>query len=317
MVRFDYLVKGLSGLAKAHRAGPMAGHLGAAVVAGYFLGEDVTNLPAGVYRAIEAELDRIMRGEETVWFDPKKMGVTVPQLFEPMVAEPPQAALIPQIAEALSRNIGQLRQSGHNVIFAAAALRSLHDHPQFAPPSCVAGICKLIEAFNNASPGRGYYGRQRGWQGGEEVILSQRPPIAPYRSLSAMTEIVVNELIHGASIRRRGFGGLFHIINHAAGLIELSAFGYKKLAETGLAAHHRHVCLWRTLPDVSNELGPLQKAEHDPRTVDYWSRKKSVQWSAWLTHRIKTLYGFFTLMRFVEDVATRKQAERALLYLMA
>ncbi|MFH1264909.1 MAG: hypothetical protein ABIK89_04235 [Planctomycetota bacterium] len=36
-----------------------------------------------------------------------------------------------------------------------------------------------------------------------------------------------------------------------------------------------------------------------------------------LTHRIKTLYGFFTLVRFVEDSAKRKQAEEKFLYLMA
>jgi hypothetical protein len=36
-----------------------------------------------------------------------------------------------------------------------------------------------------------------------------------------------------------------------------------------------------------------------------------------LTHRIKTLYGFYTLRRFIEDEATRKNAEDSLLYLMA
>ncbi len=36
-----------------------------------------------------------------------------------------------------------------------------------------------------------------------------------------------------------------------------------------------------------------------------------------LTHRIKTLYGFYTIRRFIEDAATRKDAEEAFLYLMA
>lgn len=36
-----------------------------------------------------------------------------------------------------------------------------------------------------------------------------------------------------------------------------------------------------------------------------------------LTHRVKTLYGFFTLLRFVKDASDRKEASRQFLYLMA
>ena len=36
-----------------------------------------------------------------------------------------------------------------------------------------------------------------------------------------------------------------------------------------------------------------------------------------LTHRIKTLYGFNILKRFIESEAQRKKAEDAFLYLMA
>ena len=40
MIRFEYLYKGICGLARAHKANGLAGHLGAAVVAGYFFGEE-------------------------------------------------------------------------------------------------------------------------------------------------------------------------------------------------------------------------------------------------------------------------------------
>ena len=132
-----------------------------------------------------------------------------------------------------------------------------------------------------------------------------------------MVAFVVDELIKSASIRRQGFGGLFHIINHATALTELSHFGHKDLARKGWAAHRHHVRLWKSLPDVGEELGLLKRAEHDPRTPEYWKRTESVQWSAWLTHRIKTLYGFLNLLRFVDDPAKRKAAEREFLYLMA
>lgn len=39
MIEFEYLCKGICGLANAHKADTMAGHLGAAVVAGYLFGE--------------------------------------------------------------------------------------------------------------------------------------------------------------------------------------------------------------------------------------------------------------------------------------
>ena len=56
MVDFEYLYKGLCGLARAYRANPMAGHLGAAVVAGYFFGEDQHDLPDEVHAGIEKTL---------------------------------------------------------------------------------------------------------------------------------------------------------------------------------------------------------------------------------------------------------------------
>ena len=52
MTDFKYLYLGLCGLARAHRANPMAGHLGAAVVAGYFFGEDNPDLDDKVYTAL-------------------------------------------------------------------------------------------------------------------------------------------------------------------------------------------------------------------------------------------------------------------------
>ena len=70
MVAFDYLEKGLCALARAHRVNTMAGHLGAAVVAGYFVSEQHPDLDEKVCAGIEGELDRILRGESV--FSPRK-----------------------------------------------------------------------------------------------------------------------------------------------------------------------------------------------------------------------------------------------------
>lgn len=321
MVDFKYLYLGLCGLARAHTANAMAGHLGAAVVAGYFVGEDLPDLDDQVYSGIDKNLDEIMSGEESIWFNAQKAGITVPALFEPFPEKPVadeqvQQAKIAAIAKALAVNIDKMRQSGHNVIFSAIAIRALNDHSKFATDAIVGGIEKLIVRFNNEGPGRGYYGKARGWIGGNEVKLGEDTDFPAYRNQQDMVELVIDELIQSGAMRRRGYGGLFHIINHAAALTELSRFGYEKLANRGLAAHHKHVRLWRSLPDVEKEFGPLKSAKHDPRTPAFWQDADSKQWSAHLTHRIKTIYGFSTLLRFIESEEKRKQAEEKFRYLM-
>jgi hypothetical protein len=127
MVDFSYLLKGLNALARAHRVSTMSGHLGAAVVAGYFIGEQHPDLDERVYRGIELELERIIRGEETAFSPKPDAALNAPAMFEPFQKEQPKENLIDGIAEALSRNIDRARESGHNVIFAAIAIRALKD----------------------------------------------------------------------------------------------------------------------------------------------------------------------------------------------
>ena len=263
MINFSYVYKGLCAMSRAHRANTMTGHLGAALVAGYLFSEDRSDLDPIVYRGIETELDRVIRGEEAIWYNAADAGISIDELFEPMPDEQPDPDLIPTIAAALEPNIDRTRQSGHNVIFAALAIRALQSHPQYATPSIVSGIVKLTEGFNNAGPGRGYYGAERGWLGGYQVQLPQEftPPI--YQDLQTMTSVMLDNLTAKAKENTRGFGGLWHLINHCAALIELDRLGYDQLAQKGLAAHHHHLRLWLTLPDVSDEFGPMIFSERD------------------------------------------------------
>ncbi|MEZ6061394.1 MAG: hypothetical protein R3C19_13705 [Planctomycetaceae bacterium] len=316
MIDFDYLHKGLYGLANAHKASALAGHLGAAVAAGYFWGEDNSDLDEAVHLGVERELDRIIKGEEAIWFNAKKAGITSHELFEPLADEAADEKLIPVIAQALAENIGGTRQSGHNVIFASIAIRALHDHPEYATPAMVEGIRKLIRGFNGATAGRGYYGKERGWLQGEQVTVATDDGFELYQSEQEMVEVVIDELISSVAIRRQGFGSMWHIINHTAGLTELSRFGYEELARQGFEAHRHHIRLWRTLPDVASDLGPLQRSEHDPGEPAYWTGDLKRD-EARLTHRIKTLYGFHTILRFIEDAQKRKKAEDSLRFLMA
>ena len=317
MIDQKYLRLGLCGLARAHTVNAMVGHLGAAVVAGYFIGEEMPELDEQVFASIEKKLDCILRGGERIWYNPEKTGISIPELFEPFSDGSAVPVEIAPISTALANNISSLHESGHNVIFSSIAIRALHDHSQFATDSIVGGIEKLIAMFNNLGPGSGYYGKDRGRIPGNMVVLDDQCDFPPYRDQQEMVEVVIDELIRSGAVRKQGFGGLFHIINHAAALTELLRFGYKKLARQGLASHHHHLRLWRSLPDVEQELGPLKAAKHDPWTPEFWQDADSHQWSAHLTHRIKTMYGLSRLLRFIESDEKRKQAEAKFRYLMA
>ena len=137
-----------------------------------------------------------------------------------------------------------------------------------------------------------------------------------YASIQEMVEVTIEELIATAGVKKQGFGGLWHIINHAAAITELDRFGYQQLAKQALPAHHQHMRLWRSLPDVESELGRVLKAEHHPRDPAYWKGMLKRD-EARLTHRIKTLYGFNTLKRCLENESQRMRAEDSFLYLMA
>ncbi len=315
MVDFEYLPRGLNAMARAHQVSTMSGHLGAAVVTGYFLAEQYPDLDERVCQGIEGELNRIIAGESV--FSPRKnASLSSPEMFVPFAKEAPRENLIDGIADALSKNIGQARESGHNVIFASIAIRALKGHPEFATPSVIEGIRKLIAGFNNASPGSGYYGKEKGRINGNQVELPDDAAFPPYTSLETMADLVVDELIQHAEQRRDGFGGLWHLINHAAALVELSRQGYTDLAIKGLAAHYQHFRLFRTVPNVADELGAETPTEFDPRTPEFWDSEKIRRDRAHLTHRIKTLYGFDTLVELVDDAPERESANAKLRYLM-
>lgn len=315
MIDFQYLQTGLFGLANAHRAGTMAGHLGAAVLAGYFFGEDQSELPDEVYRGIEGEIKRILAGEEAIWWNTQQAGITPADLFKPLPDEPPQPDLIESLATALQKNVAETRQSGHNIIFAAIAIRALKDHSEYATPRIVGGIRKLIEGFDKAHAGRGYFGKQTGWLNGTQIKLPPDTMLPAYVSIHDMVETTLEEFISTAAVRKQGFGGLWHLINHAAAITELNRYGYKELALRALPAHRYHLQLWRSLPDVESELGPVLKATQDPRVAAYWKGMLKRD-EARLTHRIKTLYGYYVLKRFIEREDLKNRADQAFLYLM-
>ncbi len=310
-----YVLRGLCGLANAvPRAGSMAGHLGAATVTGALMAAGLEcEFHPSVHSLLYAQLDKIVDGEET-WFNEQAAGVTVPELFTPTEEnEPtlPVSCATDAIAKALGRNIDSLRQSGHNVIFASIAIRALVLHPSYCKPSVVSGITKLVSSFDGAVAGQGLYSTRQNARSSEGLgpgrLFGHDAPLAPAAetppggtacvSIDSLVEVTLEELARSAPEHRQGFGGLHHLINHAAGLVVLAELGFPKLAAAGLPAHWEHLRLYRALPNLETDLGPLRCLDVDPRSPQYWESFGSEQWGAALTHSIKTLYGISVLLR--------------------
>ena len=310
MVKFQYLSKGLNALARAHQMKSMAGHLGASLIAGYFVGEQRPDLDPEVYKGIEDDLERIMRGESVfgkrMYKDSK---LADRELFEPFAVQKPDETLIDGVAEALGKSLGKPRQSGHNVIFASLAIRALKEHPELATPAVVDGIRKLLALFDKAHPGSGYYGEKRGRIYGNKIQLPDEDGTPPYTDVEGMAVAVLDEVIgQKPEVHRSGYGGLVHVVNHAAAIADLANYGYPQLVPGAVRSHRVHLRLWRNLPDVADEKGPLKVSRVTPHTAAYWTSGNIPYDRALLTHRVKTMFGFDELAAAVYEEAKEKAA---------
>ncbi len=128
------------------------------------------------------------------------------ELFEDFPKEKPKESLIDGIADALEKNIGTPRESGHNVIFASIAIHALKELPDLATPSIIDGIRKLVRLFDNSHPGSGYYGKAMGRITGNKVILPEIDDgVPPYENVKGMIEAVLDEIVNQDSkIHRPG-----------------------------------------------------------------------------------------------------------------
>lgn len=318
MIPFDYLSKGLNALARAHHMSSMAGHLGASLIAGYFVGEQRPDLDAEVYEGVEGDLERVIAGESVFGRRmSKKAALSDAELFEPFPRQKPDESLIEGIAEALANNIGRARQSGHNVIFASLAIRALSEHPELATPAVTDGIRKLMALFDGEHPGSGYYGKGKGRMSGNKVALPDDDGTPEYEDIEGMAHAVLDEAVNlDAGYHRVGYGDLVHIINHAAAVTDLARYGYETLVPQAVRSHRQHLRLWRNLPNVADEKGPMQVSATTPHRADYWTSGAVPYDRALLTHRVKTLYGFDELAAAVDAEAKEKAAYDKLRWLM-
>lgn len=318
MIDYQYLSKGLNALARAHHMKSMAGHLGASLIAGYFVGEQRPDLDPEVYGGIEDDLERVMRGESVFGKRMYKSSkLSDRELFEPFPGQKPDETLVDGVAEALEKSIGKPRESGHNVIFASLAIRALKQHPEFATPAVVDGIRKLMALFENSHPGSGYYGKERGRIHGNKIELPDDDGTPPYTDIEGMAIAVIDEVIaQKPEVHRTGYGSLVHVVNHAAAIADLADYGYPELVPRAVQSHREHLRLWRNLPNVADEKGPVKVSRFTPHTAAYWTSGNIPYDRALLTHRVKTMFGFDELAAAVEEEDREKAAYDKLRFMM-
>lgn len=318
LVNTAYLGKGLNALARAHHMSSMAGHLGASLIAGYYVGKQRPDLNAQVGRGIEGDLARVIAGESVFGRKmSKKSRLADAELFEPFPNQNADATLIDGIAEALAKSIDKPRQSGHNVIFASLAIRALKEHPEYAKPNVIDGIVRLLNLFKNQTPGSGYYGKNKGRIHGNKIALPDDDDTPEYDDIQGMASAIFDEAVRLTPANHRsGYGGPVHLINHAAAIADLADCGYAELALRAVRSHRQHLRLWRNLPNVADEKGPLPVSKFTPHSPAYWTSGDVPDDRALLTHRVKTMFGFDELAKAVGDESKKKAAYDKLRYLM-
>lgn len=307
----DYLQRGLLALSRAYRANAMSGHLGAALVAVELVLADHPELPGEVADGLHREADLLMHGDES-WYDPVQAGISIAELFGD--AQPEGAPVrVGTLPTALEASIDEVRESGHNVIFAALALRGLAARPELVTAGMVDGLQRLLDLFRHAGAGRAYLSKDR-WV--DPHTLTLPPDAGPYTDEHDLVHRTMDALIAHAAEHRQGVGSLYHVINHAAALVDLRRLGYAELATRGWAAQREHLRMWAALPDLSDELGGRVRSPEDPRTAAFWARDDLRRDSALLSHRVKTIYGYHVLASATDDDERIAAGWEAVRYLM-
>jgi hypothetical protein len=274
----DYLARGLVALGVAHRRGWLQGHSGAAVIASCYFRQD-NGLDERASRALQANIDAYIERNSADFPSPV----------------PGRGAAKPaRIVERLDRQIPQLRSGGHDAIFASLALRALSDLPEFATPSVVDGICKLLETFSSTQ------GPVR------ESRHNHEHPLAPFRGPRDIAEVALRATLRPWShVRQVGASGVLHWVTHAEALVTLEELGHGEVARRGHAAMQLHI----NLP-VENDDAPAPDGPPiDWLGPDYWESDapRRLFGGSWLAgHAFKLPYSLFRLLRRIDDPELRK-----------
>ncbi len=284
MLDGTYLVKGITGLARAIDHSWNQGHMGCAVIAAYYLRRDV-GLSAEAEEEIRAEADQLIAAYS--------------HLFVPLDTGSRSSGDLDAIPRALEGSISQLCPGGHNVIYAALALKALRDVPGMITPEVVTGIVRLIEAFTAMPPRDDLFG----------INASAEAPVGDaataYADAASIAAFTFGEALAFRPMYYEIQGVVGHLLTHAHTLIELAELGYPELAERGHGAHQAHVQRVRLFHDRfdAGRWTVVQPPEADPLEPAFWAKdREAMPASSWgYGHFFKYRYQFYDLLGRVRD----------------
>jgi len=273
----EYLARGLIAMSHAHQRGWAQGHYGAAVLSSYYFCRE-NSLDKRTARALRANVDAFIDRRRSEFPSP----------------EPGRGAADPaRIVEQLDRHVSQLGSGGHHTIYAALALRALRDLPEFATPSVVDGICRLLEVFAAT------FGLAR------KTPHNLEHPSPPYRSAEDIAVATLRAtLCPWSHVMRVGAGNVVHWITHAEALVTLEELGHGEVARRGHAAHQLYI----SRPVAEDGAPAPERAPVDWLGPAYWESDapREVQGGSWFFgHSFKLPYSLFRLLRYTDDRSLR------------
>jgi hypothetical protein len=265
-----YLLSGLNALSRAHRMDYFAdGHRGAALISAYYLCRE-SDVEPGVSDTIAAIVDEH-------W--------TQTDLCAPFPPEEPCPDRLGRVADSLARSIGQLREVGHNVIFASLALKALRQMPEAIIPSRVAGICRLIDSFKVMG----------------DIPVAEDVVLPRFDDTALAAEAILSEFL-GAMDRfeGRGQGWSGHLLTYGRALLDLQQLDYSDLVLAGLDAFRCYVGRIRMGPQATDKPRPEHPESNlRPTQTAYWHERRNV--APKLGHVFKYAYGLYGLLRLTPD----------------
>ncbi|WP_372720628.1 hypothetical protein [Novipirellula sp.] len=280
----SYLELGLIGMARSN--GWFNAHLGAAVLAGYYMCNE-NRFSDAIVDSVKKQLDALI--------------ATHREQFSPFENVSGAIPFIEDVPRSLNAAVqGGLRAHGHAVIYTALSVRALRDVPHMADPRLIKLLC------------------------GHNGQIAQKTPSQPrvfseYADTQAMIEALFDSLarfeplVGRPTVRRPNFT---HMTTHTEALMSLDAMGYTELAKAGQRGHQAHID--EPVPDFNPAEHPLDEREStlaDIMNEDFWQDEDNQkQWNGpwnvkknpngyWLAfgHLFKVLYSYHRLIGRIQD----------------
>jgi hypothetical protein len=213
------------------------------------------------------------------------------RLCQPFPEADPAPDQLHKIGEALAEGRNQLREVGHNAIFAMLAIKGFRMLPSAATPERIAGVCRLIREI-------------KPWRD-----IDPDPEINPpsFTDSAAASEFILREA--SASVDRfidfgQGFAG--HMLTFGQALVELAEMGDVEWAESCRLAFRKYVTVTRQGPKADDR----RIAEHRPNPLRpnqtaYW--KQRGEKTLGIGHVFKYPYSYYDLQRRADNAELKRE----------